>query len=102
MAVQPKPKLLLGIDKLRDEADFTRYVPRQGAPGWVLGLARITCEDLGALAILGPSGLSIRSNGNRSRLRPDSASLYITALSDSVRGTGRRVAIGIPSGARHL
>ena len=102
MGVQAKPKLLLGIDKLRAEADFSHYLPKKGSPAWLVGLAQITRDDLGTLAILGPSGISIRSDGYRSRLRPDPASLYIAGLTDKVRGAGQKVAVGIPASARHL
>src|SRR6185437_11476591 len=102
MASRLNPKLLLGVEKLRSEADFSQYLPKQGAPDWLLGLARVTRDDLGALAILGPSGVSVRSDGYRSRLRPDPASLYIAGLTDKVRGTGQGIAVAIPPTARHL
>jgi len=78
-------------------------LPTNGAPPWLLRLSRITQEDLGALAILGPNGVSIgSSDGTRTRVVPDAASLYITGLADTIRGTGQRIAVGMPPNARHL
>jgi hypothetical protein len=103
MAVSPKTSSLFGIGKLRAETDFSPYLPTNGAPPWLLRLSRITQEDLGALAILGPNGVSIGSpDGTRTRVVPDAASLYITGLADTIRGTGQRIAVGMPPNARHL
>lgn len=103
MAVPPKASSLFGIKKLRAETDFSPYLPKNGAPPWLLRLSRVTQQDLGALAILGPNGVSIGSpDGTRTRVVPDATSLYIAGVADTIGGTGQRVAIGIPPSARHL
>jgi len=103
MVVRAKSGFVLGIDKLRSEVDFGPYHPAPGAPTWMARLAEIARGDLGALAILGPAGISIISaNGHKTRVSPDPTSLYIAALSDRLRGTGQMAAVGIPPCGRHL
>jgi hypothetical protein len=103
MVVRAKSGFVLGIDKLRAEVDFGPYHPAPGAPTWMARLAEIARGDLGALAILGPAGISIISaNGHKTRVSPDPTSLYIAALSDRLRGTGQMAAVGIPPCGRHL
>lgn len=65
-------------------------------------LALSACADLGVLALLGPGGVSIAGVDSRARIVPDSSTVYLTALADSVRATGTRLAIGLPPFGRHL
>lgn len=98
-----KSGFLTGIEKLRNGVDFSPYQPTCEVPRWLGHLAKFVREDLGSLAILGPSGVSISSgDGHRVRVIPDALGLYIVAISDKVRGTGQKVAVGIPPTARHL
>jgi hypothetical protein len=94
---------LTGIEKLREQADFRNCQPNGPVPPWMTNLAKFAREDLGSLALLGPSGVSIRSkDGYRVRAMPDASALYIVGISDRARETGRRIAVGIPPIARHL
>jgi hypothetical protein len=69
----------------------------------MINLSKFAREDLGSLAILGPSGISIRSkDGYSVRAIPDPSALYIVGISDKARGVGQRVAVGIPPVGRHL
>ncbi len=70
---------------------------------WQAELARYTTDDPGALALIGPAGLSVRSPGaGKPKPQLDASGLYLVALADRVRGSGRRVSIGFPPGAKHL
>jgi hypothetical protein len=98
-----KTGLFLGIDKLRGQADFTSYEPAGSAPNWLKQVAKVSRDDLGTLAVLGPSGISIRaSDQSRTRLYPDPASLSIITLSNFARGKRKRLALSTPPFARHF
>jgi hypothetical protein len=89
------------VKLLRSQVNLSPYFFPVSSPDWLLGLNKLVAEDLGILAILGRSGLNVAQT-NGARVFPDSLSLGISALTDSLRGKGRRIAIGIPPGARHL
>ena len=102
-ANRPSPGLLFGISKLRESVDFRPYTPTNDAPAWMRRLAFVAAKDLGSLAVLGPSGIKIdRGSGHRDRFYPDPAVLYLSALSNALRCSGKRVAIGVPPSGRHL
>lgn len=92
-----------GIDKLRAKVDFTRYEATTECPLWMRHLAAQAKSDLGVLGLLGPSGLSVAApDGGRIRPVLDQACLYLAGLTDSLRGSGKRMAIGVPTAGRHL
>lgn len=92
-----------GIQKLRKGIDFSSYAATPDSPVWMRRLASHVTHDFGALGLLGPSGLSVLNNGE-SRVRPilDAPTLYLAGLTDDVRGTGKRLAVGVPPAAKHL
>src|SRR5439155_26693365 len=92
----------VSLSRLREQVDLSPFMPNSDAPSWMVDLATITVHDLGALAILGPGGLSISTNGAVARPVPDPAALFISGLSSRLRGGGKRIALGIPPVGRHL
>src|SRR5258708_26958879 len=91
------------MDRLRLGANFAPYDGASAAPAWVDGLARLVRNDLGALALLGPAGLTLKdTSGGKSRPQFDPATLYLVALADRLRRSHRRIAIGLPPAAKHL
>lgn len=89
------------VTLLRSQVDLSPYFFPVGSPDWLLGLNKLLADDLGILAILGRSGLNVAQTEGR-RVFPDSLSLGISAFTDLLRGKGRRIAVGLPPGARHL
>jgi len=87
---------------LRSQVDLSPYAFAHGSPRWLLALTRYLCEDLGALAMLGPNGLNLLTYAGAQRVRPDAFTLCIAALASCSRHTGKRSALGLPPGARHL
>ncbi len=91
------------VARLRLNANFAPYDATSAAPAWVDGLARLVRNDLGALALLGPAGLTLKdTSGGKSRPQFDPATLYLVALADRLRRSHRRIAIGLPPAAKHL
>src|SRR4051812_38982077 len=90
------------VKLLRRQANLSAYLFPDNSPAWLRSLNRILAEDLGALAVLGPSGLNLRGIPAAEQGKPDSLSLCLASLVDSLRGTGRRIALGLPAGSRHL
>lgn len=90
------------IKLLRRQANVSAYSFPDNSPKWLHSLNKILGEDLGALAVLGPSGLTFRGVPSAEQRRPDPLSLSLASLVDSLRGTGRRIALGLPVGSRHL
>lgn len=92
-----------GIQKLQKSIDFASYAAASDAPVWMQRLASHVPHDFGALGLLGPSGLSVQNNGD-GRMRPvlDAPTLYLAGLTDALRGSGKRLAVGVPPAARHL
>lgn len=91
------------IIALREKADFTPYQLTPSAPPWLSGLRRTLNSNLGALGILGPSGLSVKaSDGDCRHICLEPASLIATAFDQLVRHQMQRLAIGIPWAAEHL
>ena len=92
-----------GIDQLRAHVDFTSYEASADSPLWMRHLASRAKADLGVLGLLGPSGLSV-ATAVSGRVRPqlDKPSLYLAGLTDLLRASGKHLAIGIPTAARHL
>lgn len=92
-----------GIDKLRAQVDFSPCEAGPKSPLWIRHLSSQAQDDLGVLGLLGPSGLSI-ATADCGRIRPDldHPSLYVAGLTDLLRASGKRLAIGIPAAARHL
>lgn len=94
---------ILGIDKLRSQADFSSYGPHDDTPDWLKEILSAACNDLGILAVLGTSGINILgADHTRTRLRPELASLAIVTLSNLARRNKKKLAIGIPPFARHF
>lgn len=92
----------LTVSMLRAVTDFAHYMPDSSAPSWLQILGQIASHDAGALAIAGPSGLTVDIDGSQLRAMPDAPSMFITGLVDRLRGTDRRLALGMPPAARHL
>ncbi len=90
------------VEALKRQVDLTAYSFPQDSPRWLVALMRYLYEDLGVLAVLGPSGLSIRTDSRTDRIKPDSLALSLAALVSRSRTTGTRLALGLPPGARHL
>ncbi len=88
---------------LRSHLDFSPYTPSANAPRWLCDLANIAGNDLGVLALLGPSGINVSHEpGKRSRAMPDAAGIFLAGLAGLICTTRRRLAIGIPPAGRHL
>src|ERR1044071_2814749 len=100
--MRPFPSENEPIKLLRRQANLSGYLFPENSPKWLGSLNRVLAEDLGALAVLGPSGISLRDIPSGDQRRPDSLSLCLASLVDSLRGTGRRIALGLPAGSRHL
>jgi hypothetical protein len=93
----------LNFATLQALADLHYYTPDTTAPLWLQGLGAIASRDPGVLAIAGPSGLTLDTDGSTSaRTMPDAPSMFLAGLVDRVRGTERKLAIGLPPAARHL
>lgn len=92
------------LETLRKQVDLSPYAFPPESPQWLNALTNCLNKDLGALAILGPSGLDVRSLGAARRITPDPLTLSLAALVNALRqtGLGRHVALGLPPGARHL
>jgi hypothetical protein len=90
------------VEALKRQVDLSAYSFPQDSPRWLVVLMRYLAEDLGVLAVLGPSGLSIRTASRTDRVKPDSLALCLAALVSRSRKTGTRIALGLPPGARHL
>jgi hypothetical protein len=89
------------VAALRREVDLAQFaIPQSCRSRWANALTSVMMDDLGTLALLGPTGLRVR--GARDRLSPDPMTLSIAALVSSRIGTGARLALGLPPGARHL
>lgn len=89
------------VGALRREVDVAQFaIPAACQARWAGTMRSIVGQDLGALALLGPSGVRVR--GHADRLVPDALTLSITSLASSKIGSGARVAIGVPPGGRHL
>lgn len=73
------------------------------APPWLCDLAGIAFNDLGVMALLGPSGINVSTEqGKRVRAMPDPAGLFLAGLSSHIYATGRKLAVGLPPAGRHL
>lgn len=91
------------LNRLRKQVDLSPFTPDSNAPSWMVDLAAITAHDPGALAILGPAGLSISTKGGTlARPIPDPSALFISGLSSRLRNGAKRVALGIPPAGRHI
>lgn len=93
------------IDRLRVRVmpRIRRFLPTETSPRWLQGLGTIVCNDMGALALLGQARIGFQAGNNiRYLSKFDPSVLYLCGLVSRVRGTGRRIALGLPPGARHL
>lgn len=91
------------LSRLREQVDIASLTLSSDAPSWLVDLAAITIHDPGSLAVLGPGGLNIRTQGGAiARFIPDPPALFIGGLSSRLRGGARRIALGIPPTGRHL
>ena len=88
---------------MRSKTDFSPYTPISNAPSWLWDLANIARVDLGILALLGPSGISVGTEqGKRIRVKPDPMAVFLAGLASHICASGQRLAIGIPPAGRHL
>jgi hypothetical protein len=88
---------------LRKKIDFSSCTPHAHSPRWFCDLADIASNDLGVMALLGPSGININDpSGKRLRAMPDTAGIFLAGLTNHVCATRRSLAIGIPPSGRHL
>jgi hypothetical protein len=70
---------------------------------WLQGLGILAEDNLGILALLGPNSVGFnQENGIKKLSDYDPIILYLCALTSQIRGTGRKIAIGIPPHARYL
>lgn len=96
-------KIDKNLSALRTKADFTPYQLTPAAPQWLNGLRRSLTSNLGALGILGPSGLSVKAaEGDHRHIRLEPASLIATSFDQLIRDQAQKLAIGMPLAAAHL
>jgi len=95
----------LSLAKLRSLVDWRArgYEADASAPYWLSSLSEIAAGAVGPLAILGPSGLSVRQSDGRP-VRPsfDPAAIYLVGLAERVTRSSLTTAVAIPPDARHL
>jgi hypothetical protein len=97
------PALAQRLSGFRAKVDLRPCTPTSDAPSWLQELTALASVDLGVLALLGPSGLTVRgSDGVVLRLRPDTAELCIVALAHRIESTPQSLAISCPPTARHF
>lgn len=91
------------LEKLRAAANLGSYLPVGEVPFWLDALSSVAKNDLGVVALLGPSGLSVRArDGSRKRASFDQTGVLLAGLADRIRGSTRRIAVGCPPVGRHL
>lgn len=107
MSVPSAAEFQRRLDAFRERVDLTSCTTRSGAPFWLREVARQSHEDLGVLALLGPTGIGIaHDDAHQKRLRarfvPDPAALALVSLAGISQRDGLAIAISCPPVARHL
>lgn len=91
------------LSVLQRTVDFGPYAAAPGSPIWVRSLAALAQNNLGALALVGPSGINLTSGtGFRERSEIEAAALYLSALADTVAKSRQQLGLAYPPSARHL
>lgn len=98
----PRTQILSTAAKLQSIVDWSKYKPAPDAPDWLARMAHLSSGRAGALALLTPTGLSVKGAERRMRPPLDPAVMYIVGLADFFRNSGRCVAVPIPPAASHL
>jgi hypothetical protein len=91
------------LTRLRSQVDLSTYETSDDAPGWLRSLAENALHQLGAMALVGPSGMSVTDEGGmRLRAVLDGADLFLVGVCCQIRASGQKVAVGLPPISRHL
>lgn len=91
------------LTRLRSQVDLSTYQTSDDAPGWLRALAENSLHQLGAMALIGPSGMSVTVEGGmRLRAVLDPADLFLVGLCCQIRASGQKLAVGLPPISRHL
>ena len=80
------------------------YAAGPAAPDWAQTLASLARNNPGALALIGPSGISLTGTDSSYRIRSqiEAPAVYLAALADAVAKSKQKVAVAYPASARHL
>lgn len=96
----PEP---LGVASLQSKVDFSRFVPGELAPSWVHSMAELAKGNMGALALIGPPGVSVATDaGYRKRAILEPAAVYLAALADCAAKNRTNLAFACPANGQHL
>ena len=91
------------LASLQKQVDSRAYVAGPGHPAWAKALSSLALSNPGALALIGPAGISVTTDdGFRARAAIEPPALYLAALADTVAATHGKVALAYPPAASHL
>ena len=90
------------LEVLRKRIDFSRFeYPNESSP-WLRAISGALSADAGTLAVLGSTGLDVRHLSSEMPMPIDPLSLCLAAYVSTLRHKGKKVALALPAGGRHL